>query len=65
MIISFVKNLLKIPIQIRCSWPQTCSISSVLTFEVKYPWKCLGKVTVISASNRSNCIALILNFLDV
>ena len=33
-----------------CSPPQICSISSVLNFEVRYPWELLGKETTTSES---------------
>ena len=61
MTIFSVKDLFKIPIQIRCVSPQICSISSVLNFKVKHPQEFFGKITVISVSYLSNCMGEILS----
>ena len=59
---SSVRDLFKIPIQIRCSLPQTCSILSVLNFEVNYPQELSGKITMTSLSYLSYCTKGILRF---
>ena len=63
IIISSVGDLIITPIQILCELLETCSISSVLCFEAKYPQESFGEVTVTSVLYPLICIGGNVRFL--